>query len=426
MEIKEFKKLDIKVYEETLECGLRIYIAPLKRNSIFASFVTLFGGKDLNFIPYGKKDMHYCPPGVAHFLEHKMFDSKNGQSVFNFFEKTGTYCNAFTYKETTRFIFQGPSHFEENLNFLLDYVQTPTFTKTSIEKEKPIILEEAKATFDSPIDVAFNTAMKNCFLEDDYMYPIIGVYDSIKALSKEDLTNCYNTFYKPSNMILVISGNVDPKKTIELVKENFAKRKYPAPKPVIREEIKEPDNVGKALEIIKMPITNEIFYLAYKLNINKLGVDISTALSYLSLIFILKLGNLSKFNDEGLRNGDLLGQLSFDPLIVGDHIIFGMAGEAKDSLKTVNKIEMELSDLTVDPKDLELIKKSTLSNLILMNEQVSGINNRIVEDVYNYGEVRYDVYQKIQKLNIDEYNEFIKKLDLSNHTLAITKNNKKS
>lgn len=424
MTIKEFKKLDIKVYEEVLENGLRIFIAPLKRNSISASYVSLFGGRDLNFIPNNKKEMYYCPPGVAHFLEHKMFDKKNGQNVFDFFEKTGTYCNAYTYKETTRYIFEGPSHFEENLNFLLDYVNTPTFTTKTIEKEKPIILEEAKANFDLPVNMAFDTAMKNVFCEDGYMYPIIGTYDSIKSTTKEDLSNCYNTFYHPSNMILVISGNVDPEKTIDLVKENFSKRKF-LPINIVKEEINEPDTVNKDFEIVNMPITNEIFYLAYKINISDFNISRPSILNYLGLVFILKLGNLSKFNDEGLRSGELLGQLAIDPLIVGKHIILGIYGEVRDALKTVDKIKNELVDLTVAKEDLELIKKTTLSNLILMNEQPSGVNSRIVSDVSNYGNVRYDIYEKIKNINCEEYNEFIKKLDLSNNTLTIVKNNQK-
>ncbi len=425
MEIKTFKKLDTKVYEETLENGLRIFIAPLKRNGISVSYTTLFGGKDISFIPEGSEEIYDCPPGVAHFLEHKMFDRK-GENVFNFFNKSGTYNNAFTYKEKTKYIFQGPTNFEENLNFLLDYVATPTFTKTKVEKEKPIILEEARSNFDNPINMAFDTAMKNCFHENPYMFPIIGTFPSIEAISKEDIEMCYKTFYNPANMILVITGNVDPVDTLEIVKNNFSKRNYSSNKRGLKLKYDEPDSVAREYEEANMPITNEVFYLAYKINKKKLNMDLYKINHYLKCLFILKLGSLSLFNDEGLRSGELLGQLGSEIIDIDDHIIFGIYGEVKNATETLRKIQNELGDLSIEESDLELLKKSTLSNLILMNEQVTGTNNKIEEDVCKYGKVVYDVYDIIKGLSIKEYSELIKNMDLSNYTIAIAKNKKTS
>lgn len=425
METKTFKKLDIKVYEETLDNGLRIFVVPLDKNGIAVSYTTKFGGKDISFIPIGKKEMYNCPPGVAHFLEHKMFDRK-GETPFEFFNQSGTYNNAYTYKEKTQYIFQGPSNFENNLNFLLDFVASPTFTKAKVEKEKPIILEEARATFDSPINMAFDTAMKNIFHENAYMFPIIGTYSSIEAITKEDIAMCYKTFYNPSNMFLVVTGNVDPEKTISLVKENFAKRKYPVNTEIKKEVYDEPDTVALKYEEVNMPVTNEIFYLAYKINIEKCNLDLYKITQYLKALFILKLGSLSKFNDEELRNGNLLGQLGLETIDVDNHLILGIYGEVKDTKTIFTKIKNELSDLKIDAKDLELLKRSTLSNLVLMNDQVVNINQKISDDICKYDEVKYDVCEVVESLNVKEYDEFIKNLDLSNYTIAIAKNKKKS
>lgn len=426
MEIKTFKKLDIKVYEETLENGLKIYVIPLDKNGIAASYTAKFGSQDISFIPKGQNELYECPPGVAHFLEHKMFDKRKGEkSAFEFFNESGTYNNAFTYKEKTQYIFQGPSNFENNLNFLLDFVNTPKFTKANIEKEKPIILEEARDTFDSPINMAFDTAMKNFFHENAYMFPIIGTYSSIEAITKEDIEMCHKTFYNPKNMFLVVSGNIEPEKTINIAKENFSKRNIDGFE-IQREKYNEPDTVALDYEEVNMPITNEIFYLAYKINIQKCKLDIYKITQYLRALFILKLGSLSKFNDEELRKGNLLGQLGLEIINVDNHLIFGFYGEVKNSQEILSKIKSELSDLTIDPKDLELLKKSTLSNLVLMNDQVFNMTQKIVDDICKYGEVKYDVYEIVQSLNIKEYNEFIKNLDLSNYTIAIAKNKKRS
>jgi len=175
-----------------------------------------------------------------------------------------------------------------------------------------------------------------------------------------------------------------------------------------------------------MPITNEVFYLAYKININKIGLPLQKIKHYLNSLFILKLGSLSEFNDNELRSGELLGQLGIDILTVDDHLIFGIYGEVKNSINILKKIQNELADLSLEQEDLELIKKSTLSNLVLMNEQASSINTKITEDVCNYGEVGYDIYSVIESMNSKEYNMFKNKLDLTNYTISIVKNKKKS
>lgn len=419
---KTFNKLDIDVYEENIN-GLDVYVAPLDRNGIAVSYVTKFGSKDINFAPLSEKEIKEYPPGVAHFLEHKLFECEDG-NAFDFFNESGTYNNAFTSKDKTQFIFQGPSNYEENLRFLLKFVNNPNFTKKSVENEKPIILEEASATYDSPINRVYNIAMKNLFWENAYMFPIIGVDKSIKAITKKDLDDCYKTFYRPVNMFLVVTGNVNPSRVMEIVSEEFSKSKYNTDE-IKREKYLEKDEVYKKYEEFEMPITDEVFYIAYKINLNKLNMDFYKIRQYLKALFILKVGSLSHFSDEEFRCGNLLENLDIDVLKVDDYLIFGIYGVCKNSESIISKINEIFKNLCVSEDDLNLLKKITLSNLILMNEQVVNINSKIVDDVITCGCVRYDIHDLISSFNFDEYNSFIKKLDLSNYTVAVIKKGKK-
>ena len=147
-----------KVYYEKLNNGLEIYVSYQKKfNNNFACFLTKFGGLDIEFIPVNEKEMAKMPSGIAHFLEHKLFEQEKGPSVHEFYKKSGTYVNASTNYKTTRYLFSGPNNFKENLEFLLNFVQSPYFTDSNVEKEKGIILEEESMTKDNPNRLFFET-----------------------------------------------------------------------------------------------------------------------------------------------------------------------------------------------------------------------------------------------------------------------------
>ena len=176
-------KLDIvdeTVFYEKLENGLDIYLIKKENFHVsFASFVTNFGGIDTEFIPIGEKDMITVPSGIAHFLEHKLFEQENGDSVHEFYNKSGTYVNAMTGYKTTKYIFKGTNNFKNNLLFLLDFVQSPYFTDENVLKEKGIILEEARMDLDNPNRKFNETILKNLFTSGLYDKTIIGTMDDI-------------------------------------------------------------------------------------------------------------------------------------------------------------------------------------------------------------------------------------------------------
>ena len=179
--------LDLTLYSETLDNGLSIYVVPKENaNNIYVTFTTNYGAVQNEFVPYGKDEMIKVPEGVAHFLEHKLFEQEDGVDPFTFFSKNGASSNASTSSYKTTYLFEGTNHFEENLRYLLDFVQAPYFTDENVEKEKGIIIQELKMYQDNPFRMGYEKSLFNTFVEHPIRYSVGGSVESVSSITKED------------------------------------------------------------------------------------------------------------------------------------------------------------------------------------------------------------------------------------------------
>ncbi|HHW69688.1 MAG TPA: insulinase family protein, partial [Tenericutes bacterium] len=264
---KELEKLGVEVVEKVLDNNLRVFIVPMSNvSNIYVTFSTDFGSIHNEFVPIDEKKMIKVPDGIAHFLEHKVFEQENGIDPFTFFSERGADLNANTSYVKTTYLFSGIDFFEENIKYLIDFVTTPHFTDENIEKEKGIIEQEIKMYLDDPYTRLYEGILYNTFINHPMKYPIIGSIDSIRSITKEDLFKCYNTFYTTSNMFIVITGNVDPNKTIEILETIDFKNKSDNKKIKLK-TYNEPDKVAKEKEILKLNVTIPKATITYKINI---------------------------------------------------------------------------------------------------------------------------------------------------------------
>ena len=218
--------LDQSVYYEKLDNGLEVYLIPFKnKKNYIMTYVTKFGSLYTTFVPYNGKEYITVPDGIAHFLEHKMFEQEDGIDPFTFASKSGTYSNASTDFNSTRYYFEGSKNFKENLNYLLDFVGSPYFTDTNVEKEKGIIAEEIKQYDDEIYWFMEKEIYKSLFHKDNHRIDIAGTVDTINKITKEDLYNTYYTYYQPSNMFLVVAGDFDKEEAIDIVRNNTNEEK---------------------------------------------------------------------------------------------------------------------------------------------------------------------------------------------------------
>jgi len=420
MKKNKLTKLDLEIYSETLDNGLEIYIVPKENvNGIYATFTTKFGSINKEFVPNGMDDMQSVPLGVAHFLEHKLFEQKDGKDPFSFYSERGCDANANTSNYKTTYLFSGANAFEDNLNYLLDYVQEPYFTDENVEKEKGIIEQEIKMYDDEPYFKMYDGLIFNSFVEHPIKYPIAGTVDDVYSIKKEDLYTCYNTFYHPSNMFLVITGNVDPAETINLIKINQEKKEYSKENKIKIKEYNEPDNVFKEYEEKTMDIEISKLGIAYKLNCEKIDKNINDIRSYISMLFDLKLGPTSDINEKLNMEGLITNDIDITLVNTDKHILVCIILETKDINKSLKIIEKGLKDLNVSSEEVERKKKVRKSGVIYRSDSIYSINSKIVNNIINYGEVIYDDYKKIDEINIKEMKNIIKSINLDNKTVYV-------
>ena len=208
--MKENKMLDEKYYTFTHKSGLEVFVFPKKMTNSYAIFATRYGAVDNKFKHADDKEFTVVPDGIAHFLEHKMFEEESGIDAFERYAKIGGSANAFTSNTLTGYIFSCTENFEENLEVLLDFVTHPYFTKETVEKEQGIIGQEIKMYEDHPGVRMHRELMKALYKKNKMRVDVAGTTESIAEITAETLYKCYNIFYNLRNMTLCVCGDVEP------------------------------------------------------------------------------------------------------------------------------------------------------------------------------------------------------------------------
>jgi predicted Zn-dependent peptidase len=222
--IRRSDRLDEEVHESTTSDGLPVHVIPRPGyQSKFAILVADYGSVDNTFVPAGADETHTAPCGVAHFLEHKLFEDEAGD-VFSRFAQHGASANAYTYYTETAYHFSASESFDECLKLLLDFVTTPFFTEKEIEKERKVIAQEIGMYEDSPDQRAHLNLMRCLFAAHPLRDDIAGTKESIELIDKPLLELCHKTFYRPDNMLLVVSGDLAPSRILDLVEAGASER----------------------------------------------------------------------------------------------------------------------------------------------------------------------------------------------------------
>lgn len=254
MEKIMFDQLQEELYYEKLANGLDVYILPKKGfNKTYATFTTKYGSIDNHFLPPDKSEYVKVPDGIAHFLEHKLFEKEDGD-VFQQFSKQGASANAFTSFTRTAYLFSSTSNVEKNLETLIDFVQEPYFTEKTVEKEKGIIGQEITMYDDNPDWRLYFGLIQNMYKNHPVSIDIAGTIESISHITKDMLYECYETFYHPSNMLLFVVGPVSPEDIMSLIKDNQSKKEYKNKPEIQRKFDEEPAGVAEKKQVLKMNV----------------------------------------------------------------------------------------------------------------------------------------------------------------------------
>lgn len=255
-----FPKLGETLYTHRLENGLTVQVVPKPGfGKCYAFFATRYGGMDTRFRLEG--EWQDTPAGIAHFLEHKMFDTEEGNALQDL-AANGASPNAFTSNAMTGYYFECTEKFEENLKILLSFVSIPYFTAESVDKEQGIIGQEIRMIEDDPEWRVYMALMECLYARHPVRTSVAGTVESIRQITHETLYACHKAFYHPGNMVLTVAGDVDHRRVVELVERSLPKTGG--------EEIprdyggEEPEGSRSAQQTLRMEVATPLFQLGYK------------------------------------------------------------------------------------------------------------------------------------------------------------------
>ncbi|MBQ8473017.1 MAG: insulinase family protein [Bacilli bacterium] len=418
MEKTNFNNLDQDMYSFTLENGLRVYLIPFKdKKNYYAVLGTKYGSNDIEFNIDNQNIK--TPFGTAHFLEHKMFEQEDGIDPFKFFSKSGVNTNASTTFNNTRYYIWGINDIYKNINYLLDFVYSPYFTDKNVLKEKGIIKEEILMYEDDPEWALDDNMRKNLFYELPVREKIAGTISSIENITKEDLYNAYNTFYNPSNMFLIIGGNIDPEELEKLIKNHEKLNSIKKNNEIKRKKYKEPSDVSEEFTKLYMNVKVPKVRYSMKINTNNFKNFSSIEINmYMGVVISSLFGSTSDFKEkvlnEALTTGFYVEKNNYDNFLTLD-----ITAESDKADMFIDEVKDNLKNIKIKKDELERIKKVWIASEIRMIDNVEATVDNIYSDLILYDKVYDNRIDIIKELNIKKLNKFLKELDLSNQSLVM-------
>lgn len=330
----------------------------------YGLFSTNYGSIDNEFIPYGEKEKVKVPDGIAHFLEHKLFEKEDGD-VFQLFGKQGASANAFTSFTKTSYLFSTTDQVEKNLTTLIDFVQAPYFTEETVNKEKGIIGQEIQMYEDDPNWRMFFGILNNLYPTHPLHIDIAGTVESIDKITAQDLYTCYRTFYQPSNMVLFVVGKMEPEKLMKLIRENQEAKNFPPKQEIVRYF---PENTKEIIKqsALEAAITRDKFVLGIK-GLDTLPQEGTELLRYktaINLLFQMILGNTSRNYLAMYNQGIIDDSFGFEFSLDREFHFADFSGDTDEPEKAAEKVKEIILGFADDPEvsetNLDLLKKKML------------------------------------------------------------------
>jgi predicted Zn-dependent peptidase len=417
----EYKKINeiMHVYEH--ESGLKTFVIPKKGYSKkFATFGTHFGSINSEFVVPGENNVTRVPDGVAHFLEHKLFEQKDG-SIMDKFSELGSSPNAYTGFSHTVYLFSCTDKFSENFQLLLDFVQNPYITEESVEKEKGIIGQEIRMYQDNPGWRVFFNLLGAFYKNNPVRIDIAGTLESIAEINKDILYKCYNTFYHPSNMVICVVGDVDHSSVFEQVEKSIKiSGKMSEVKRIFPEES---DAINKNYTEQNLSVSMPLFQMGFRdIRFNAKGVDCLKRETAVKLLLEMVMGRSSELYNRLYGEGLINSTFDFDYTIEENYAFSVFGGESRDPVKVKDIILNSIKSLTekgLDKKAYERIKKAIYGKYLRQLNSVERISHAFLSTYFKEANIfdYFDVYDKISFEYINDI--FREHFNLDNFALSV-------
>ena len=399
-----------KYYYVKHKSGLDIYVFPKKMASTYALFGTKYGSVDSRFKKLSDPDFIEVPAGIAHFLEHKMFENEDGVDTFARFAKTGAQANAYTSFGITAYLFSATERVYESLDILLDYVTHPYFTKENVDKEQGIIAQEIRMCEDNPGRALSFNLLKSMYSDHNIRIDIAGTVESIAQITPELLYSCYNTFYNLNNMALCVCGNVDIDKVLECADRNL---KEAEPFDVISEAKPERAEVNEKYCTCNMQVSMPMFAIGVKdVDISADPVERMKKNAAISVISDMLFGKSSSFFNTMYDEGVVSGSLDLWAVHNKSYSFITLSGEAPDPhavYKRFLDLVEKTKDIGLDKEEFVRCKRVMYAGLVKSFDSTEEIANNFLGYVFDDGDI-LDFTDIMGNLDYDYTNELFKSM----------------
>ncbi len=415
-------KVKETLYVEKLKNGLTVMIIPKKGiQKKYIIWGTRYGSNDNKFIVPGTNETIEVPKGVAHFLEHKMFEQENGKNSLDVLTSIGVSANAYTTNDHTAYLYECTENFYEALDEFMDYVQHPYFTDQNVEKEKGIIGQEIKMYDDYPEWRVYLNALEAMYYKNPVKVDITGTVETISHIDKDILYKCYNTFYNPSNMCMVVSGDFDPESLIEEIKKRLLDSSQNGEIKRIFEE--EPERIVKPKIEQEMNVSKPIFTIGIKCKapLQNEKVRMNIAMEIILNTLVGESSNLYKEMYQA-ENVFYAPSISYE---FGDNYAHILISEnANDPELFYNRLREEIENFKkngINIEDFERNKKMIYGEYVKEYNDITGIARMFLAD-FMKGINSFDYLEEIGVIDLNFVNQVLKEnFNLEKMVLSVVK-----
>ena len=401
MQVIENLKVKEKVYIEKLKNGLTVMIIPKKGiQKKYIIWGTHYGSNDSKFIVPGESEVTEVPKGVAHFLEHKMFEQENGRNSLDVLSSLGVNANAFTTNTHTAYLYEATDNFYEALDEFMDYVQHPYFTDENVEKEKGIIGQEIMMYDDYPEWKVYLNALEAMYHNHPVKLDITGTIETISHIDKDILYKCYNTFYNPSNMCLVVCGDFEPEEILKQIEKRLIEKKPEGEIKRIYEQ--EEETIVKPNVESKMEVSIPLFALGIKCIPPKQKEKVKTHIS-IDILLNMIAGESSKLYQDLYKSGVILNMPSFEYEFTDDYAHILVSGASREPEKFFDEFNKEVQTYIengINEEDFARTKKMIYGEYVKEYNDVANISRMFLND-FMRGINSFDYLEEITLLDID-------------------------
>lgn len=416
-DVQKSQELGENTYVTKLKNGLMVYICKKEGfNKKIGMYGTKYGSIMNDFVDINSNKRIKVPDGIAHFLEHKLFE-KEGANALDLFSKMGVSSNAYTSFDHTVYYFETIEKFDDSIDMLVKLIKEPYFTDENVEKEQGIIGQEISMYDDDPGFMVYFNTLRAMYKKHPVRIDIAGTIESISHINKELLYTCYNTFYSPQNMFFLVVGDVDVEDTVKRIEDNI--RKYEKD----YDNLSENAQIEKFIELEdreicqkeinqKMDIYMPQLCIGYKLDVVEKDAILKRE-AICSIISDMYFSKLTKFYEKEYNEGKIIAPVSFDyeGSKYFSHIIISSSTTKVEELKQdlinyINKIKNE----PIDENLFNLIKKKKIGNIIFSSDNLNISYRRIIESILDDTSVYKDI-ESLNNVNSNDIKEFLQKLD---------------